>query len=93
MATTAFTEQLRFITTTVIGWMDVITRPQHKHIAVDTTISNDNMNSYYRIANADTRCGRIANPTKRKYFSKNYFLLSCFIGNFGREINQSTILL
>ena len=66
MATTAFTEQLRFITTTVIGWMDVITRPQHKHIAVDTTISNDNMNSYYRIANADTRCGRIANPTKRK---------------------------
>ena len=36
MATIALTKELYFITTTVIDWMDVFTRPQYKHIVVDS---------------------------------------------------------
>ena len=36
MATLGFTKDLYFITSTVIDWMDVFTRPAYKRIVVDS---------------------------------------------------------
>ena len=36
MATLGFTKELYFTTSTVIDWMDVFTRPEYKHFAVDS---------------------------------------------------------
>lgn len=36
MPTTSLTHELYFTTTTVLDWMDVFTRPQYKHIIIDS---------------------------------------------------------
>ena len=36
MSTIALTHELYFTTTTVLDWMDVFTRPQYKHIIIDS---------------------------------------------------------
>ena len=36
MSTIALTRELYFTTTTVLDWMDVFTRPQYKHVIIDS---------------------------------------------------------
>jgi len=36
MPTTRFTKELYFVTTTVIDWLDVFTRPAYKHIVLES---------------------------------------------------------
>ena len=36
MPTISLTRELYFTTTTVVDWMDVFTRPQYKHIIIDS---------------------------------------------------------
>ncbi|MBR1484720.1 MAG: transposase [Prevotella sp.] len=85
MATIAFTKDLYFITTTVIDWMDVFTRPQYKHIVVDSlkycqehkgldiyawVLMTNHLHMIVSTRNGDTNVGDVMRDFK-KFTSKN----------------------
>jgi REP element-mobilizing transposase RayT len=85
MAAIALNKPLYFVTTTVIDWLDVFTRPQYKHIVVDSlkycqehkgleinawVLMTNHLHMIVGTRKADTRVGDVMRDFK-KYTSKS----------------------